>query len=164
MRPLLASRIILLTTLIWSVSSSAIHDSGNCSSDPGDLIINGKSADDLMSTFVTSCHSSSYSSEASSKSDQNDFTHREIQQRLFVKSVADELAGDVSRGGGEHLTSMAFLEGCPVETHDEFARLAQKNFNQIFPDPDADTEVILYNIEEMISADPLLASKCSLDS
>ena len=163
MRPLLASRTILLTTLIWSVSSSAIHDSGNCNIHSLEDL-EGLGEDILISTSTTSCHASSSSSEASSKSDQNDFTHREIQQRLFVKSVADELAGDVSRGGGEHLTSMAFLEGCPVETHDEFARLAQKNFNQIFPDPDADTEVILYNIEEMIAADPLLASKCSLDS
>lgn len=92
---------------------------------------------------------------------EGDIAYHKIRQYRYVAITRDNLARDMARGGGEYLTAMAYLYGCPIETKDSFAQMTQRNFSHIIPQPDTDPETILINIEAQIAADPLLAAQCS---
>jgi len=96
--------------------------------------------------------------EASSRKNQT--AYRKTEQYRFVALTRENLARDIAHGGGEYLTTMAYLEGCPVEVHDSFAKMAQRNFRQIIPQAEMDTAAILDNLEAQIAKDPLLAFSC----
>jgi hypothetical protein len=87
--------------------------------------------------------------------------YRNTDQLRFLALTRENLARDMARGGGEYLTTMAYLEGCPVEVHDSFAQMTRRNFRQIIPQAEMDAEVMLQNLEAQIVKDPLLASSCS---
>lgn len=99
------------------------------------------------------------STEASSRKDQA--AYRKTEQHRFFALTRENLARDMARGGGEYLTAMAYLEGCPVEVHDSFAKMTQRNFKQIIPQAEMDAEDMLHNLELQIAKDPLLVAKCS---
>jgi hypothetical protein len=63
----------------------------------------------------------------------------------FVEINRDNLAKDMARGGGEYIDAMAYLNGCPTEIHEQFARMTQTNFSQIFSEPNIQAETILSN-------------------
>ena len=67
----------------------------------------------------------------------------------------------MARGGGEYLTALAYLEGCPPEVHGSFAQMAQRNFGEIIPRAEMEIAAILHNLEAQIAKDPLLAPSCS---
>ena len=83
-----------------------------------------------------------------------------MQQYRFVSVTRDNLARDMAQGGGEYLTVMAYLQGCPIEIHDNFARMTQRNFNHIFPQPELEANTILSNLEGQLAKDPLLTNEC----
>ncbi|MFT5220435.1 MAG: hypothetical protein ACI87H_002577 [Gammaproteobacteria bacterium] len=87
--------------------------------------------------------------------------YRETEQYRFFTLTRENLARDMARGGGDYLTTMAYLEGCPVEVHDSFAQMTQRNFKQIIPQAEMDTEAMLHNLEAQMANDPLLAASCS---
>ena len=99
------------------------------------------------------------SSEATTNKDQA--AYRKTEQWRFFALTRDNLTRDMARGGGEYLTAMAYLEGCPVEVHDSFAKMTQRNFKQIIPQAEMDAEDMLHNLELQIAKDPLLVAKCS---
>jgi len=99
------------------------------------------------------------SSEATTNKDQA--AYRKTEQQRFFALTRDNLARDMARGGGEYLTAMAYLEGCPVEVHDSFAKMTQRNFKQIIPQAEMDAEDMLHNLELQIAKDPQLVAKCS---
>ena len=84
----------------------------------------------------------------------------ELQRIFYVHETRDKLARDMARGTGEYLTSMAYLHGCPVETHERYAEISQQNFERIFTDFETDTETLLLNLEAQIAKDSLLAREC----
>lgn len=91
----------------------------------------------------------------------NKTAYLRMQKYRFVTVNRDNLAKDIAQGEGEYVTTMAYLEGCPTEFHDNFAQMTQHNFNQIFPKFEIGTETILLNLEAQIAKDPLLSAECS---
>jgi len=108
---------------------------------------------------VTTDGSSEASSEATNNKDQA--AYRKAEQQRFVALTRDNLVRDMARGGGEYLTAMAYLEGCPVEVHVSFAKMTQRSFEQIIPQAEMDAEAMLHNLQLQIAKDPLLVAKCS---
>jgi hypothetical protein len=86
--------------------------------------------------------------------------YRKNEQQRFFALTRENLARDMARGGGEYLTAMAYLEGCPVEVHGSFAKMTQRNFKQIIPQAEMDAEAMLHNLEAQIAKDPLLLANC----
>ncbi len=99
------------------------------------------------------------STEVSSSEDE--VAYQKLQQYRFVAVARDNLVKDMARGGGEYLSAMAYLQGCPAEVHNDFANMTQRHFNQIFPQPEMDTKTILLNLEAQIALDTKLAAQCS---
>lgn len=112
----------------------------------------------VAGTVATIEPSTKGSVEATSRKNQT--AYRKSEQHRFIALTGENLVGDMARGGGEYLTTMAYLEGCPVEVYDSFARMTQRNFRQIIPQVEIDTAAILHNLEAQIAKDPLLARKC----
>jgi len=108
---------------------------------------------------VSTDASSKASSEATNNKDQA--AYRKAEQQRFVALTRDNLVRDMARGGGEYLTAMAYLEGCPVEVHVSFAKMTQRSFEQIIPQAEMDAEAMLHNLQLQIAKDPLLVAKCS---
>ena len=108
---------------------------------------------------VTTGASYEASTEASSNKDQA--AYRKTEQHRFFALTRENLVRDMARGSGEYLTAMAYLEGCPVEVHDSFAKMTQRKFKLIIPQAEMDAEDMLHNLELQIAKDPLLVAKCS---
>jgi hypothetical protein len=100
--------------------------------------------------------------EASSR--KNRAAYRNTEQHRFVALTGESLARDMARGGGEYLTTIAYLEGCPVEVHDSFAQMTRRNFSQIIPQAETKIAAILRNLDAQIANDPLLAAECNENS
>ncbi len=96
--------------------------------------------------------------EASSR--KNHAAYRKTGQQRFFALTRENLVRDMARGGGEYLTTMAYLEGCPVEVHESFAKMIRRNFGQIIPQAETGAEVVLQNLEAQIARDPLLVANC----
>ncbi len=86
--------------------------------------------------------------------------YRKTEQQRFIVLTREHLIRDMARGGGEYLTAMAYLEGCPIEIHGNFAKMTQRNFMQIVPQTGMGVEAILHNLEVQIAKDPMLATNC----
>jgi hypothetical protein len=87
--------------------------------------------------------------------------NRKTEQQRFFALARDNLVRDMARGGGEYLTAMAYLAGCPVEVHGSFARMTQRSFKQIIPQAEMDAESMFHNLQLQIAKDPLLVATCS---
>ncbi len=86
--------------------------------------------------------------------------YRKTEQQRFIVLTREHLIRDMARGGGEYLTAMAYLEGCPIEIHGNFAKMTQRNFMQIVPQTGMGVEAILHNLEVQIAEDPMLVANC----
>lgn len=90
--------------------------------------------------------------------------NKEEQQLAFVEVNHNNLLMDMARGEGEHLSALAYLYGCPIEVHEEYAQMAQHNFKQIFPSSQMESKNIVSNLESKIMKNPLLAKECKWNS
>lgn len=82
------------------------------------------------------------------------------QKLAFVEVNHNNLIMDMARGEGEYVSALAYLYGCPIEVHEEYAQMAQYNFKQIFPSSQMESKNILSNLESEIVKNPLLAKEC----
>lgn len=131
--------------------------------EPIEFTSDGSTGEELFISVSTSTTSTTYglgSTSGTYDCDSN-AAYIEMQQYRFVDVAHDNLAEDMAQGSGEYVTTMAYLEGCPSAVHDRFAQMAQRNFNRIFSQQEFDPEVILWNLENQIAADPLLKAQCS---
>lgn len=129
----------------------------------GEWTLNGSGSKEdafMMSVSSTTTTSTELSSTTSGLCESS-ASNVDVQQYRFVASSMNNLAKNIAQGGGEYVTTLANLEGCPIETHEKFSQLVQKNFIQIFSESGVDPNKVLLNIENKILADPLLSSKCS---
>ncbi|TBR42820.1 DUF3015 domain-containing protein [Marinomonas agarivorans] len=67
---------------------------------------------------------------------------------LFVNDNMDEVAENIANGEGEALLTLATL--LEVEATDEFAVLAQQNFDQIFTSEDVTAEEVIVNLNQVV--------------
>jgi len=81
----------------------------------------------------------------------------EYQKKVFVAMNLDDLAKDVARGSGDHLTSMATLMGIEKNDQKIFFQLTQSKYEQLFSSQAASYEDVLAALNDAISADQRLA-------
>jgi hypothetical protein len=77
--------------------------------------------------------------------------------RLFIETNYASLAEDMTRGGGEHLASLAVLMHVQPERQPEFFALAQERYASLVMSGDGDPVLAQEALREAIAAFPLLA-------
>ena len=127
------TKLFILLLLIWDIPNSAIarEVADKCADFIGD--IQGPASSSLTTTVGPFCVVSATSEESTASTnemtDDGDTAYRKKQQYRFVKITKDNLAKDMARGGGGYVTAMAYLQGCPVEVHNDYAGMLQHNFS-----------------------------------
>jgi hypothetical protein len=81
-------------------------------------------------------------------------------QEAFAEVNFESLAQEMAKGQGEHLTAFAYLLGCSEDSLNEFGRLTQRKYTQIFS-RDAMTPLDLVDaVKQSIASDALLSRAC----
>jgi len=75
--------------------------------------------------------------------------------RQFVEANREALAKDISRGSGETIATLTWINGCR-DSHAVGASL-QRNFKEIFPDEKASSEAVTTAILKTLKSEPALA-------
>ncbi|WP_298943610.1 DUF3015 family protein [uncultured Psychromonas sp.] len=76
---------------------------------------------------------------------------------LFIEGNMDNLARDISRSGGETLSTLTAVWGVPVEDETAFNELVQANFSEVFTSENVTSEEVLDNLNHIVSTDVHLA-------
>ena len=76
---------------------------------------------------------------------------------LFIEGNMDNLARDISRSGGETLSTLTAVWGVPIEDEAAFNKLVQANFSNVFTSEDVTSQEVLSNLNDVISTDQDLA-------
>ena len=76
---------------------------------------------------------------------------------MFIDGNKENLARDMSVGGGEALDSLAHLLGVEAADRAAFNRIARDNMQRIFPQDNAQTEQVLAALREVLTSDAKLA-------
>jgi hypothetical protein len=81
-------------------------------------------------------------------------------QEAFAEVNFESLAQEMAKGQGEHLTAFAHLLGCSENSTDEFGRLTQRHYTQIFS-REAMTGLDLVDaVKQNIASDATLSRTC----
>ena len=70
----------------------------------------------------------------------------------FVSDNMDNLAMDISKGGGEYLSTLAVLMDTPIEERAELYHVLQANFSSIYSSEAVTHVDVLNNIEKIVHA------------
>lgn len=81
----------------------------------------------------------------------------EQKTQVFVAATFENLAGDMARGNGEHLASLATMLGVPVEHQAEFFAMAQDRYRTLVEAGDVSSHAVIKAIEEAMAGHPVLA-------
>jgi hypothetical protein len=86
-----------------------------------------------------------------------------MEQEVFISSNLDSLSREAAQGHGEHLVAFAELLGCnqDKELTDAFARMSQRNHEQLFVTPQGAAKDILSQVKSAIRSDEVLSGNCS---
>jgi len=84
---------------------------------------------------------------------------REVEQKKFLMANVDHVAEEASVGQGEYLYAYAYLLGCSENSMSQFVDATQKNYGEIFSQPD-NHDHVLYKTKEIIDASPDLSRSC----
>jgi hypothetical protein len=76
--------------------------------------------------------------------------------RMLMLSSLDNLAGDVARGDGETLESLASLMAVAPEAKTRFFGTLQHNFGQIFPKEDVTVDQVIASMNAVLAQDAVL--------
>ncbi len=77
----------------------------------------------------------------------------DYQQKLFVAFNLDDLAQDIAKGNGDHLSSLASLLKVADEDQAAFYALTQRNYDQIFASSTSDYQSVLTALNQLITSD-----------
>lgn len=72
--------------------------------------------------------------------------------KVFVAENMDNLAGDMTNGQGEYLSTLAVLMEIPEETRPDFYSTLQANFSSIYTSEAVSHVEVISNIESVMSA------------
>jgi len=79
------------------------------------------------------------------------------QKKVFVAMNMDDLAQDMARGEGEHITSMATLLGIHESDQETFFQVSQANYDAIFSADNVNYEQVLASINNVMLNDATLS-------
>jgi Protein of unknown function (DUF3015) len=77
--------------------------------------------------------------------------------RMLLMSSLDSLAGDVARGDGETLQSLASLLAVEEQDRPRFFVALQDNFVRIFPSENVTADEVLVSVNAVLAEDPVLS-------
>jgi Protein of unknown function (DUF3015) len=81
-------------------------------------------------------------------------------QEAFAEVNFESIAREMAQGQGEHLTAFAHLLGCPENSVDEFGRLTQRNYPQIFSREAMTGLELVEVVKQSIASDATLSQTC----
>ncbi len=76
---------------------------------------------------------------------------------VFASVNFDNIAQEMAKGHGEHLTSLATLMDIPADQHGVFFALAQKQYNTLIQAGETSPKAVLKAMHNAIDAHPVLA-------
>ena len=81
----------------------------------------------------------------------------EHKPEFFVAATFENLAGDMARGQGEHLTTLAILLGVPTGHQQIFFTLAQEHYRELIGSGEASPSALLKALDRAMTEHPVLA-------
>ncbi len=81
----------------------------------------------------------------------------EHKTELFVAVTFENLAGEMARGQGEHLTALATLLGVPADRREMFYTLAQVRYRELMGRGEASPTALLKALDAAVAEHPVLA-------
>jgi len=81
----------------------------------------------------------------------------EYQKKVFVAMNMDDLAQDIARGSGDHITSMATLMGIDQSDHETFFSVTQANYESIFSSDSVNYDQVLQAMNNTMLDDKRLS-------
>jgi hypothetical protein len=82
---------------------------------------------------------------------------REHERDLYAAANLDQLKGDMARGGGEYLSTLAALMQVTPVDQPAFFALAKDRFASVAGDTGTTAGELLRNLDQVLAADPQLA-------
>ena len=76
---------------------------------------------------------------------------------FFVAATLENLAGDMARGQGEHLTALATLLGVPTEQQEMFSTLVQERFRELIGRGETSPSALIKALDEAMAGYPVVA-------
>jgi len=81
----------------------------------------------------------------------------EQKTEFFVAATFENLAGDMARGQGEHLTALAVLLGVPSDHREMFYTLVQERYRNLVDRGETSPGALIKALDEAIAGLPVLA-------
>jgi len=81
----------------------------------------------------------------------------EHKTEFFVAATIENLAGDMARGQGEHLTALATLLGVPTEQQEMFSTLVQERFRELIGRGETSPSALIKALDEAMAGYPVVA-------
>ena len=81
----------------------------------------------------------------------------EHKTELFVAAMFDNLAEDMARGQGEHLSALATLLGVPTEHREIFFTLVQERYRELTGRGETSPSALIKSLDEVMAGHPVLA-------
>lgn len=81
----------------------------------------------------------------------------EHKTEFFVAATFDNLAGDMARGQGEHLTALAILLGVPTDRQQVFLTLVQERYRELIDRGETSPSALIKALDEAMAGHPVLA-------
>ena len=85
----------------------------------------------------------------------------DLDKKIYVDLNKDQILIEMAIGRGEYLSSLAYLHGCPINTHDRFGEVIRVNYSHIFSEFELTTEDLINSIGAEINNDTQLTSQCT---
>jgi hypothetical protein len=76
---------------------------------------------------------------------------------FFVATTFENLAEDMARGQGEHLTALAILLGVPTDHQQMFYTLVQERYRELIGRGDSSPSALIKALDEAMAGHPTLA-------
>ena len=76
---------------------------------------------------------------------------------FFVAATFENLAVDMARGQGEHLTALATLLGVPTEQREMFSTLVQERYRELIGQGETSPSALIKALDEAMAGYPVVA-------
>ena len=76
---------------------------------------------------------------------------------FFVAAAFENLAGDMARGQGEHLTALAILLGVPTDHQQMFFTLVQERYRNLIGRGETSPSALIKALDEAMAGHPIVA-------
>ena len=76
---------------------------------------------------------------------------------FFVATTFENLAGDMARGQGEHLTALATLLGVPTDQQEMFSTLVQERYRELIARGETSPSALIKALYEALAGFPVVA-------